>query len=389
MRRINEEVADLNLCDHCLGRLYGMLGHGLSNDERGRAIRIVVAMERNEEYSPEDNGNCDLCGGIFSRLDDYARHIVEILQDYEFSTFSVGSRFPKDVLERERELIEKYSSDEYAESIGREFNRELGKRVSELTGKEADLGNPDVTVIVDTEYDDVRLEIKPLFIYGRYQKLARGIPQTKWPSGKYRESVEEIIAAPVMEVTGGEGHALHGLGREDIDVRMLGNGRPFVLEIKRPRRRTFDLGDMERRINEYAGGKVRVINLRYATRRDVRRVKEAKVRKRYRVAVRVDASREEVERALPSLLGRVRQRTPRRVAHRRADKIRVRRVYEVKLVGEENGAYIIEVLAESGTYIKELMHGDDGRTTPSLAGLLNKEVEVEFLDVIEIMDWSD
>ncbi len=384
MRRISEEAADLNLCDHCLGRLYGMLGHGLSNLDRGRAIRIVVAMERNEEY--REHKECDICGGIFSRLEDYARYVVDLLREYEFSTFSVGSKFSDDVLEKEKEYVSRYSSEEYAEPIGREFNRELGKRISQLTGKEADLANPDVTVIVDTEYDDVRLEIKPLFLYGRYRKLVRGIPQTKWPSGKYAESVEELIAKPVMELTGGEGHALHGMGREDIDVRMLGTGRPFVLEIKRPKRRTLDLEEIMRRINEYASGKVEVTELRYATRADVRRVKEAKPRKRYRVAVQVNATRDEVEKALEGIVGKVRQRTPRRVAHRRADRVRIRHVYEARLVGEDNGAYVIEILAESGTYIKELMHGDDGRTRPSLAELLGKEVEVAYLDVLEILD---
>jgi len=45
MEKIKIESAKLPLCNHCLGRLYAMLGHGLSNDERGRAIRIIYAME--------------------------------------------------------------------------------------------------------------------------------------------------------------------------------------------------------------------------------------------------------------------------------------------------------------------------------------------------------
>ncbi len=385
-KKINAEVAKLNLCDHCLGRLYGMLGHSLTNDERGRAIRVIYAMENNVDLNSLYPEECELCGGLFEQIDMYAEHILSLLKDYEFSTFSVGSKFPEEVLEKEKELREKYSSEEFGESIGREFNRELGKKIAELSGKEADLAKPDITIIVDTEYDDVRLEIKPLFIYGRYRKLIRGIPQTKWPSGKYKESVEELIARPVMEVTGGEGHALHGLGREDIDVRMLGNGRPFVLEIKRPKKRKINLEEMEKRINEYARGKVEVSELRFSDRDEIRKIKGAKIKKRYRIGVRVSASREEVEEALHSLIGKIRQRTPKRVAHRRADKVRVREVYEIKLLENKDGVWIIEVLAESGTYIKELMHGDDGRTKPSLAGILNKEVEVEFLDVIEILD---
>jgi len=376
------DIAKLKLCDHCLGRLYGLRGHGLGNEERGRAIRIVYAMENNidiEELYPE---KCELCGGIFERLDDYARYVVEKIKEYEFNTFLIGSKFSEEILKKEKELQEIVG--EEGESIGREFNREIGKRVMELTGKEPDLKDPDIAIIIDTRYDDIKLEIKPLLIYGRYRKLVRGIPQTKWPSGKYKESVEEIIAKPVMEMSRGEEHALHGMGREDIDARMLGNGRPFILEIKRPRRRNIDLKEVERRVN--LSGKVEIFDLRFAYKDEIVKLKEAEPRKRYRIAINVDAGEDEIRDALKELIGKIKQRTPTRVKHRRADKIRIREVYDAKLVEKKNDMAVIEILAESGTYIKELMHGDNGRTQPNLAEKLGKKVEVKWLDVIEILD---
>ncbi len=376
------EAAKLPLCNHCLGRIYGMLGHGLTNDERGRAIRILYSMENDVPLESLYPKRCELCGGIFERLDEYAEYIKELLKDIEFETFMVGSKFPEEVVEREKSLQEEYGG--HGEPINREFNRELGKVLMDVLGKEATIKDPDVTVIVDTEYDDVKVEIKPLLIYGRYKKLVRGIPQTKWPSGKYEESVEEIIAEPVMRVTDGGAHALHGMGREDIDARMLGNGRPFILEIKRPKRRSVNLREIEEIVN--SSGKVEVSELRFATRDEVAKLKSAEPRKRYRVGVLVEATEGEIKDALKNLVGVVSQRTPRRVAHRRADKVRKREVYEVSLVGKEGDVWVIEVLAQSGTYIKELMHGDGGRTKPSLAGVLGKEVKVSWLDVIEILD---
>lgn len=376
------DIAKLKLCDHCLGRLYGLRGHGLGNEERGRAIRIVYAMENNidiEELYPE---KCELCGGIFERLDDYARYVVEKIKEYEFNTFLIGSKFSEEILKKEKELQQIVG--EEGESIGREFNREIGKRVMELTGKEPDLKDPDIAIIIDTRYDDIKLEIKPLLIYGRYRKLVRGIPQTKWPSGKYKESVEEIIAKPVMEMSRGEEHALHGMGREDIDARMLGNGRPFILEIKRPRRRNIDLKEVERLVN--LSGKVEIFDLRFAHKDEIVKLKEAEPRKRYRIAINVDADEDEIRDALKELIGKIKQRTPTRVKHRRADKTRIREVYDAKLVEKKNDMAVIEILAESGTYIKELMHGDNGRTQPNLAEKLGKKVEVKWLDVIEILD---
>lgn len=379
---MNLEVATLKLCDHCLGRLFGMRGHGLTNSERGRSIRVLYAMENNIDVNSLYPERCELCGGIFERLDSYAKYITQRLQDFEFDTFMIGSRFPLEILEKERKLQEKYGKD--GESISREFNRELGKRVAALAGKEGSTEDPDITVIVDTRYDSLEVEVKPLLIYGRYRKLVRGIPQTKWPSGKYKESVEDIIANEAMKLSGGEAHALHGMGREDIDALMLGNGRPFILEIKRPRRRKIDLRVLQEEVNK--SEKVEIFALRFAERGEIVTLKSAEPKKRYRVGILVDTSEKELKDALASLKGKIKQRTPIRVRHRRADKIRVREIYDIKLIGREGDAWVVEVLAQSGTYIKELMHGDKGRTVPSLAEKLGKDVSVKFLDVIEVLD---
>ena len=39
---------------------------------------------------------------------------------------------------------------------------------------------------------------------------------------------------------------------------------------------------------------------------------------------------------------------------------------------------------ESGTYVKETIHGDDGRTQPSIASLIKAKCTVEWLDVGDI-----
>ena len=36
---------------------------------------------------------------------------------------------------------------------------------------------------------------------------------------------------------------------------------------------------------------------------------------------------------------------------------------------------------EAGTYIKELIHSDEGRTIPSVSGVLERECKVIWLDV--------
>src|SRR3989442_3092164 len=65
----------------------------------------------------------------------------------------------------------------------------------------------------------------------------------------YPTSVEEVIATEIMRESGGISHALHGMGREDVDARMLGRGRPFIVEIKEPRKRRIELDGALRRMN--------------------------------------------------------------------------------------------------------------------------------------------
>jgi hypothetical protein len=78
---------------------------------------------------------------------------------------------------------------------------------------------------------------RPVYLLGRYRKLARDVPQARWTLGderKGRSSVEEIVSEAIAACLQARGCKMHPCGREDIDVRCLGNGRPFVVEVSQP-----------------------------------------------------------------------------------------------------------------------------------------------------------
>ena len=50
----------------------------------------------------------------------------------------------------------------------------------------------------------------------------------------------------------------------------------------------------------------------------------------------------------------------------------------------DGGEVEITLRCEAGTYIKELVHSDEGRTKPSIKSVLGDECEVIWLDVEEI-----
>jgi tRNA pseudouridine synthase 10 len=387
------KLGDRALCDACLGRLVGKAGHGLTNPERGRAIR--------ERFEIPSAGPCWVCGGLLEEVDKFADLSAAKLDPWEFATFLVGSKVDPEVLAREESLWAELGT-AHAEAIKSELNREIGKRLEKRFQRPAEFARPDVVAIVDTAFDSVAVTVNPLFVYGRYRKLVRGIPQTRWPcrrcqgkgcehcggKGKmYETSVEEIVAAPVMAQTGGSGHALHGMGREDVDALMLGRGRPFIVEIKEPAHRTVDLAAVEAAVDRTR--QVEVTDLRRTTGEEVVALKEDRARKTYRVLVRLagPVADGKLKTAVSSLVGRpIAQRTPVRVSHRRADRTRERLVTAIEVSRSEGPTVELRVTAEAGTYVKELVHGDGGRTTPSLAEALGVACEVVELDVLDIQD---
>ena len=97
---------------------------------------------------------------------------------------------------------------------------------------------------------------------------------------------------------------------------------------------------------------------------------ESEKRKQYKCLVEapfpVHDWLEKIRQALP-LTVTLAQRTPERVSHRRADLVRHRKVTLTSLAnGEKENGFTLTLDAEAGTYIKEYVHGDKERTSPSL-----------------------
>ncbi|NYT11188.1 MAG: tRNA pseudouridine(54/55) synthase Pus10 [Methanomassiliicoccales archaeon] len=399
-----EAALQRDLCDHCLGRLFALRSTGLTNEIRGRNLRSAVALIRSiRDDEPPIHMECWLCEDIFDNVDRYAKSAAKKLLEVEFSNYLIGTRIDPAIVEREERLWSELGGDE-AEPIKAELNREIGKVVGPLTGKEVEFSSPDVVAIVDTRFNHVVLDVTPIFLYGRYRKLSREIPQTKWPCKKcrgkgcekcnftgkmYQTSVQEIIGDPVLEEVEGDEHLFHGMGREDIDALMLGTGRPFVLEVRGPKKRTLDLESLYDRINLEAKGRVEVLGLRTSSREEVRRVKLVSPDKSYRVTIRLNGKvdKEKLNEVVRSLKGTaIIQQTPLRVTHRRADKARERRIKDAFVESFDGEMMSLVLTTESGTYVKEFVHGDQGRTRPNLSQELGIACEVISLDVIAIAD---
>jgi len=308
---------------------------------------------------------------------------------YEFGSFLIGSVLPPRL------------EPEIAERARRYLNSRVGTYLAGLwPERRVDFDRPELRFRLDVASVEVTVEPAPCFVAGRYRKLARGMPQSRWPcracrgegcarcghSGRrYRESVEEWIAGPVLRVTGGLRMRMHAMGREDRDARMLGRGRPFVLEVVHPRRRTLHVEDLPAAVHDVSRGRVAVRDLRPADRTWVAAVKGARPPKTYRAVVSVGGGTPpDAGERLARLAGaRIHQRTPRRVAHRRIDRERRRILHELR-VEEIGDRLVVHLTAEAGLYVKELVSGDEGRSSPSFAGLLGRACRCVELDVLDV-----
>ncbi|MCX6814182.1 MAG: tRNA pseudouridine(54/55) synthase Pus10 [Candidatus Aenigmarchaeota archaeon] len=385
------------VCDNCLGRQFGQILSGMTNRERGHAIRTALALEYAVKPFPTEKSNflgfnfrkvkpetkkekeqCKICGGLFDSLGKWADEAVKKLRPLEYRTFLVSSSMSRILIRNEENLWEDIGI-EYCEPMKSELNRELGKLVAEKTGKNPDEKSPDITIMLDLEKNLLSVNVNPLFIYGRYQKLVRGIPQTKWEM--YKETVEDIIAKPFMRESEGKAHSMHAAGREDIDARCL-DWRPFVLEIESPRKRILPLRKMEAEINRTK--KVKVSELSYSDRKEVVTVKSLMPDKTYRVLASFGKPVTESELRKLKSISMVRQQTPTRVAHRRADMTRAKKVKSLswRILPKNRAEFMIR--GEAGLYIKELLSGDNGRTRPSFSSVLETPVRTEELDVVKI-----
>jgi tRNA pseudouridine synthase 10 len=302
-----------------------------------------------------------------------------------------------------------------------------------------------VEVVLEKDQTDIRIVNESIFICGRYRKNKRGIsntpmlPTNRHPirragHAKNKHTPEERMPAvsdwvePLRNYFQGDKIVFMSGGREDYDVRMLGNGRPFLCRIENPfvnlPRKVGALSTVVseegKAVEEYSevhkpieipygmSPAVELVGLSLVdgarAMKDMKKIEEEHC-KVYGVRVLTKLPREKVEDSISSSLWEekegyyslkstnllLRQKTPIRVLHRRSNLVRDKILHSCRILVDQegnNGETIlqIEIKSSSGTYIKEFINGDMGRTVPSLSEIVEGYCDVLELDVLEIED---
>ncbi|MBO3753893.1 MAG: tRNA pseudouridine(54/55) synthase Pus10, partial [Candidatus Brockarchaeota archaeon] len=295
-------------------------------------------------------------------------------------------------IEEKDEKVKSFFKLKFGEALKNELNREIIRKIEKTLRRRPEMKRPDVLFVYDAVRKRVSTQINSIFLKSSYKKLVGGIAQTKWrgtDGENTTPSIETMLEEILLPAYNGRGLKFHGAGREDVDVKMLGEGRPFIVEILEPKIRNVDLEKLRSEFNSRFGNMVEITEFLNATYSEVPKLKlEAEIHKKsYRVVFETEreVSEEELRDLSERLTGVVvNQRTPLRVLKRRKDKVRKKVVYKAVFRRLEGNLYEASITCSGGLYVKELLHGDEGRTAPSVAGLLNTKIKIVEMEVTGI-----
>jgi tRNA pseudouridine synthase 10 len=413
LRTSREILSRYPLCDRCLGRLFANLGWGLSNADRGRSIKILLAMELHmlasrddpearralylasanggEPFSslyrhlygenPPASGQCYICGG---RVDDiierFSRRAGESIAALGFRRFIIGVKPPSWSVDAEREIASVFSLQHW-ESIKSELKREIGKRIARIYGLEPDFDDPEVMVVLDIDRESIEAVIPSITLGIRVVKMARGLRIRR--SGG-RRSLEDLLSK--MDL--GREISIEIPIRDTSRYRILGGGCEAILEIRTPSPGVRDGERLSRSINSQPGQyRIEILG------RGRRRTLEEAIRRTRRIVYRayIYSERDLDEESIKRLEGirdtAIEQKTPERIARLLGHSsersvsgdIRVERVIRIS-------RRTLEILFSLPTriYVEEAITGDNGRTSPSISSILGSRLYPLEIDIVGI-----
>ncbi len=397
------------VCNHCLGRCFRDRGTDLSNEDRGHALRVSVALADDEPITPVEPADCWVCEGLVPDYDVWADRVEEALSELAFETFLLGTHVPDEIEANETDIREQAGLDATAgEPLRAECNREVGKRLEARLPAIVDHDYPDVVAIQDLDDADVDLQLNPAYLFGRYRKLEPGLAQrirvcrvcngrgTEWREGEAqpcehcggsgydtKESIEWYVTEAIQATMDGSDTVFNAAGREDQDVLVRGEGRPFVVEIKKPRTRPADLSAIKDDVRATSDGAIEVEGLSPASRDLVAHLTQTTIAETYRLELtfgtRVDQA--SFEAALDSLdSASVRQR----IEHDGRVSEQIRSVDGLRGELQSETTATVEIYSTDGLDLEALMVGDADRSDPNLASLLETAVTVDSIAVIDV-----
>ncbi len=353
------------LCGDCLGRQFPYFRPNLSSRQKG--LELLQSISKNIRAPSE----CYLCEGLMSSAEARSREIAETLRSLEFDSLLVGSKFPAKSVDKEDHVRSEFKL-RGGKTLKAEFTRELGRNVATLLGKRLTYSSPDMVAIFDPLKNSLRVIPKSLYIFGRYVKRVRGLPQKQTFSEG--ASVESILATRLLKHFGGRSARFSWIGGEDDDSLVLGQGRPFYAELFEPTKRS--LGSMSKLAPEEDQVALQEIRI-------VKDKPPAKAKFKVTVLAEVEFESFVTEDQLNTLQSRFKDAVLTALSTRKG-KFAEKKVYDLEIKDAQGKEAKVMIRCDGGLNIKKFISGSDHEISPSISEVLGIGAHCKQFDVLAV-----
>jgi len=398
----NEIKKRYNLCIYCLYRQFAPT----RDYNNGKPYR-----KRNAEKNSPNS--CYICQGSMSQLDSIIKKICDYVQakGYEYESFLLGASLPSVFFEREDSIRARFKL-RGKENIKKHFLDELRKKYQKITGKRPEHIAPDITInvvianpVIDQVNDGqnsqnndnnniesnnasqatVFVKSSPIFLSGRYVKTIRGISQKKdkcrkcsgsgcatcnYMGASQSNSVEAIIGDRLLEITKGDTPKFSWLGGEDKDSLVLGNGRPFVIQILNPMVRW-----LKKDLTISENGICAVLK-----QRSPRLSSQLPTHFTTKIKITIHAEHDLPDENLATLSNVLENSE---VSYKAKSKVVKKKIYSLKAEQIDERTFVLTMIADGGLFIKQFVGGQD-YIEPSISKIIGMKCECVAFDILDV-----
>lgn len=336
-------------------------------------------------FDQAEGDDCFICQSLTSRLASIERRVIREARRYQFGTFAIGMILPVGVQEREDQLRSELRirgkstiKSQLAGKISSFIQSELRKKVDRM--------HPDLTALVDLNTGTVSATAKSIFVYGRYTK-PRGVSQRRIVcercdgsgcencDGGYARapSLESLMEHSLVRLLGAQRARFTWFGSEDPDSLVYPPGRPFIVEVKNPRKRNTPT------------------RLALRTGKGLAKISGLKTLKGKPSSIpsfifETRAFIEPQARLDPTILRSRVNRTILVEYRNNKDKVVSKKVYRMKIRAEGKGL-VSEIKLDGGLPVKRFVSGES--VSPSLSELLKTPLQCQRFDILRIWETGD
>jgi len=270
------------------------------------------------------------------------------------------------------------------ETVKAWLSRSLSARIAKAAHKELNKLRPDLVILLDLDASQIKLNARPLFVYGRYAKPAgvaqrrmfctncggKGCSVCRYSGYEDKPTVEATIQKRLGAKLGSDKMKFTWIGTEDIESVVSPPGRPFLVEVKNPKRRRVSGGFASRT----RGGLVRVSGLRLLPGRPSR-LPGFRFKTRVAIESSSSISPEDLRRLSKSMRNVVVE------FQRPGEKPAYKKVYGVK-ARIAGGRVLAEIDLDGGLPVKRFVEGNS--VSPSISEVLKVDLKCRTFDILRV-----